>query len=239
LRPEGTHRAFPKSNDCLLVTVTNPYSRLGTDTLFYSSQHAFPKQTEMLKNVRDAVLAENHNPKVLFLFGTYTIGKEKVFFTAAEALQKKLYVGKQKKKVLDALGDCLTIEERGLITSDDTATNLHVVPMGSTSFDRMKLIKKYYKNRYDTIVAFKPTGWTFTQTKKNDRGTKRSKRGQLIQYAVPYSEHSSFSELRELVKFLQPRAIMPHVGNDRGEKARRMVRYLTLSDEELAGELEA
>ena len=44
----------------------------------------------MLKNVRDAVLAENHNPKVLFLFGTYTIGKEKVFFTAAEALLSRL-----------------------------------------------------------------------------------------------------------------------------------------------------
>jgi hypothetical protein len=41
-------------------------------------------------------------------------------------------------------------------------------------------------------------------------------RGALIQYAVPYSEHSSFEELRELVGFLRPRAILPHVGNDRG-----------------------
>ena len=57
--------------------------------------------------------------------------------------------------------------------------------------------------------------------------TKRQKRGALIQYAVPYSEHSSFKELREFVRFLKPRAILPHVGNDRGENAARMVRALT------------
>lgn len=206
------------------------------DTTYCDPKHTFPKQKEVLRNVRDAVLAENHNPKVLFLFGTYTIGKERVFFEAAKTLGKKLYVGKQKKKVLDALGDTLSSEDRSLITSDDTSTNLHVVPMGSVSFDRMGLIKKYYKNRYDTIIGFKPTGWTFVQTKKNARGTKRSKKGSLIQYQVPYSEHSSFSELREFVKFLKPTAILPHVGNDRGEKARRMVRLLTMNDEELERE---
>ena len=38
--------------------------------------------------------------RTLFLFGTYTIGKERVFFEAAEALGKKVYVGKQKMRTL-------------------------------------------------------------------------------------------------------------------------------------------
>ena len=48
------------------------------DTTYCAPQHVFPPQTEVLAAVRDAVLAEAFNPKVLFLFGTYTIGKEKV-----------------------------------------------------------------------------------------------------------------------------------------------------------------
>ena len=178
----------------------------------------------------DAVRAEAHNgERTLFLFGTYTIGKERVFFEAAKALgpETKIYVGKQKRKVLEALGDAVPAEDLRRVTGDDAATNLHVVPMGSVSFERMKTIARYYRNRYDAVVAFKPTGWTFSSARKHARATKRQKRGALIQYAVPYSEHSSFAELREFVRFLKPRAILPHVGNDRGENAARMVRALT------------
>ena len=34
-----------------------------------------------------------------------------------------------------------------------------------------------------------------------------------------------------MVRFLKPGAILPHVGNDRGPKARRMVRLLTAPDD--------
>ena len=197
------------------------------DTTYCSPQHVFPPQAEVLAAVRDSVKAEAFNPRVLFLFGTYTIGKERVFFEAARALGKKVYVGRQKRAVLDALGDTLSAEDRASVTTDDTATNLHVVPMGSTSFARMKAILRYYRARYDTVVAFKPTGWTFESSRKHARATKRQQRGSLIQYSVPYSEHSSFEELRELVAFLSPRAILPHVGNDRGPKAARMIELLT------------
>jgi DNA cross-link repair 1A protein len=200
------------------------------DTTYCDPKHAFPPQAEVLAAVRDAVRAEAHNgERTLFLFGTYTIGKERVFFEAAKALgpETKIYVGKQKRGVLEALGDAVPAEDMRRVTGDDTATNLHVVPMGSVTFERMKTIARYYRNRYDTVVAFKPTGWTFTQARKHARATKRQKRGALIQYAVPYSEHSSFAELRAFVAFLKPRAILPHVGNDRGENAARMVRALT------------
>ena len=56
---------------------------------------------EVLAAVRDAVRAEAHNgERTLFLFGTYTIGKERVFFEAAKALgpETKSYVGKPKRR---------------------------------------------------------------------------------------------------------------------------------------------
>ena len=227
----GDFRFHAGMTSCpILRDVASKRPAVMLDTTYCDPKHAFPPQTEVLAAVRDAVRAEAHNAqRTLFLFGTYTIGKERVFFEAARALgpETKIYVGKQKRLVLEALGDAVPAEDMRRVTSDDAATNLHVVPMGSVTFERMKTIARYYKNRYDTVVAFKPTGWTFTQARKHTAQTKRQKRGALIQYAVPYSEHSSFKELREFVRFLKPRAILPHVGNDRGENAARMVRALT------------
>ena len=43
---------------------------------------------------------------------------------------------------------------------------------------------------------------------------------------MPYSEHSSFAELRAFVAWLRPSAIIPSVGNDRGAKQQRMLQLL-------------
>lgn len=211
-------------------------SRLGVmlilDTTYCAIEHVgMPSQEHVLKCVRDAVVTESvSGRRVLFLFGAYSVGKEKVFFDAARALGTKAYVGKTKRQILACLN--LSKDERALLTSDDTKTNVHVVDMGSTSFKKMAAILKYYKSRYDSVVAFKPTGWTFSAEKKATRATSRRARGALIQYAVPYSEHSSCDELREFVKFIQPSRVFPHVGNDRGENAARMMAIIRASDDE-------
>ena len=45
-------------------------------------------------------------------------------------------------------------------------------------------------------------------------------------YGVPYSEHSSFTEMKAFVDWLQPAKIVPTVGNDRGQKTQRMISLL-------------
>ena len=225
-------------NDPTLLRITSdpsaPRPILILDTTYCSLEHDdFPTQERVLKAVRDAVVHEDLlSTRKLFLFGTYTIGKEKVFLEAAKVLNRKVYIGKAKRSVMDAIA--LDPEERSAMTHDDSKTNLHVVPMGSTSFMKMASILKYYKSRFDTVIAFRPTGWTFSAQKKTARATSRRQRGRLIQYGLPYSEHSSLNELREFVRFMNPKFIFPHVNNDGGENAKRMLTLLRASEDEYA-----
>ncbi|GIM03993.1 hypothetical protein Vretimale_8639, partial [Volvox reticuliferus] len=57
---------------------------------------------------------------------------------------------------------------------------------------------------------------------------RRMARGTTVVYQVPYSEHSSFGELRAFVSWLQPGRIVPSVNADgpAGPKTRRMLQLL-------------
>jgi hypothetical protein len=48
------------------------------------SQYDFPSQADTLAYTLAAVRAEIFNPRALFVFGTYTIGKERLFLEVRE-----------------------------------------------------------------------------------------------------------------------------------------------------------
>ncbi|MCH91764.1 DNA cross-link repair protein SNM1-like [Trifolium medium] len=111
-------------------------------------------------------------------------------------------------------------------TSNEHESNIHVAPMWTlASFKRLKHISSQYASRFSLIVAFSPTGWTFGKGKKKSPG-RRWQQGTVIRYEVPYSEHCSFTELKEFVNFLSPNNIIPSVNNDGPESADAMVSSL-------------
>ena len=211
--------------------------RLVLDTTYGCplTRAVFPPAAEAAAFVAAAVAAEAFNPRTLFLFGSYTIGKEAVFFAAARAAGKRVYCGAAKRAVLECLD--LPAADLALITSDDASTNLHVVAMPSVGFAAMKGVLAHYRGRFNCAVGFAPTGWSFTRGGGNasrarradgglGRGCRQARGASLVRYSVPYSEHSSFTELRAALRYLRPAAVCPSVDNDQGPKAAAVVAAL-------------
>ncbi|XP_054819313.1 uncharacterized protein LOC129318516 [Prosopis cineraria] len=201
-----------------------PIHTLILDTTYCNPQYDFPKQEAVTQFVIDAIQAETFNPRTLFLIGSYTIGKERLFLEVARVLRKKVYVNAAKLRLLK----CLGFEEEDMqgFTSNEHESNIHVAPMWTlASFKRLKHVSSHYADRFSLIVAFSPTGWTFGKGKKKSPG-RRWQQGTIIRYEVPYSEHCSFTELREFVKLVSPDTIIPSVNNEGPESANEMISLL-------------
>ncbi|KAK1393689.1 Sterile alpha motif domain-containing protein [Heracleum sosnowskyi] len=199
--------------------------RLILDTTYCDPQYDFPKQEAVIQFVIEAIQAEVFNPKTLFLIGSYTIGKERLYLEVARVLRKKVYINAAKLHVLECLG--IPNEDMQWFTTNEQESHIHIVPMWTlASFKRLKHISNQYKARYSLIVAFSPTGWTFGKGKKKSPG-RRSQQGTIVRYEVPYSEHSSFTELQEFVKFISPANIVPSVNNHGPESSDNMISLLT------------
>ena len=85
--------------------------------------------------------------------------------------------------------------------------------------------------RFDHVLAVVPTGWTHSGSSRGEgvSGLRIRKASQKVsKLEVPYSEHSSFSELRRFVRFLRLRSadkVIPTVNVGRPESRAEMKRY--------------
>ncbi len=64
--------------------------------------YRFPPQDDAIQAVRDAVRTERvrNTGKTLFVFGAYSIGKEKIFLEIAKCFGVKIYVTPDKMRIL-------------------------------------------------------------------------------------------------------------------------------------------
>lgn len=194
------------------------------DTTYCLPKHVFPSQNKaiatLIKVMQDARTEE---PRTLFVVGSYHIGKERAFFGAARALGYKIWCHPAKKKVMEWCE--MAKDDMDCLVSKEASAQIHVSFMGQ-GLQPEALEQRRLKGDYAKIVAFRPTGWSFQK-----KGLQTRREGNVTIYGIPYSEHSSFSELRDCVKRLRPKRIIPTVNCPDAASARAIVdRFADLMD---------
>ena len=235
-------REFMQKNDVISKICSRRIrlNELYLDTTYCDAKYNFPAQRQSIDAALQCVKLEGmgENNDTLFVFGAYTIGKEKIFMSVAKAFGKKIFVDGRRDKVLRTF---LSEEDAKLLTRDRNETNVWVVGLGGIVNKGLKeSLDDANKRgggglrgqRYSRVVGFRPSGWTYSGKKKKkddllqttlDEGSKTKeknkapeivaarKSGVVSIYGVPYSEHSSFGELVDCLLCLTPQNIVPTV----------------------------
>lgn len=146
-----------------------------------------------------------------------------------------VFSSSRRRRRQDHVLPCNQIIER--CTSDPNATDLHVIPMG-TAGELWPYFRPNYRQcvdyaekmetRYDKVVAFIPTGWADSSNwnKQHAISTRQlecrhSQRAIDVEIRlIPYSEHSTCTELVEFVKYCRPRKVIPTVFGDANDRRR-------------------
>ncbi|XP_009666937.2 DNA cross-link repair 1A protein isoform X2 [Struthio camelus] len=179
------------------------------DTTYCSPEYTFPSQQEVIQfAVNTAFETVTLNPRTLVVCGTYSIGKEKVFLAIAEVLGSKASMSRDKYKTLQCLESAAV---NSLISMDWDDSLLHVLPMMQINFKGLQDHLNKFSENFDQVLAFKPTGWTYSDSCLSLVDIKPQTRGRITIYGIPYSEHSSYLEMKRFVQWLKPQKIIPTV----------------------------
>ena len=211
-----------------------------------------------LQKKQTSTTTDDDDAKTLVLISCYSIGKEKILWETMKRLnhhsQKNnnekpalLYVTEKKLKMLQCIpyndNDDEEPDVQRYYTTDPNQSNIHVIPMGMAGELFPYFQPNYHKcveyakslpqkqSQYTKIIAIIPSGWA-QASKWNIKHSLNEKVIDGIHVEirlVPYSEHSSFTELCTFANFLQPRQIIPTVfSNDTDYRSieQRFVKYI-------------
>ena len=202
--------------------------------------------------------------RTLVLLSCYSIGKEKVLWQSAVESNQLIYCNKSKQKMLNCIECHKHIDESaGIIhrcTLDKQKSDIHVISMGTAgkmfpffqpNFEECALYAHRMNKGYTKVVAFIPTGWADASkyNKTNAVSAKTMDLKDLLDGSkingndhfmkvevrlVAYSEHSSYTELRDCVEFMKPKRVIPTVFS--GEKDYQTIekRFIDLVDAQRA-----
>ncbi|KAG4951125.1 DNA cross-link repair protein SNM1 [Glycine max] len=205
------------------------------DTTYCNPKYRFPSKEEVLNYV--VKITKNHlkiHPRTLVVVGAYSIGKECVYLAISKALGVKIYANASRRRILQAFG---WPDLSDKLCTNGNNTLLHVLPMSSLRVETLKDYLKTYKEQFTAILAFRPTGIlpilmiTFISESSCEKISndleliKPVSKGNITIYGVPYSEHSSFSELQDFVQVLRPDKIIPTVNVGNAANREKMQSY--------------
>ncbi|XP_004524050.1 uncharacterized protein LOC101454502 [Ceratitis capitata] len=173
------------------------------DTTYISHKNNFSTQYESITRAKDIIKdfrSKRPAERVLYICGSYVIGKERFWTSIAQEFDLKVWTEKHRLKALQAMD----LEEvRGLLCDDPMEAQLHVISIGKVSYHSLVEYFQPFKTQFDAVLAFRPSGW--------EKNTKSQLRGQINVVGIEYSEHSSHAELERFVTYLKPHEVISTV----------------------------
>ncbi|CAO3593414.1 unnamed protein product [Absidia cylindrospora] len=180
---------------------------------------------------------------LLVVVGTYSIGKEKIFYAIAKLLKSKIYVTEHKRYLLKCQENP---ELENMLTNNPLEANVHIVSLNHIKAENMHAYMKKLSPRFTNMIAFRPTGWTYRPSKAQETEMSIGSLSQVTVaptnrtlyltpshssptlkiYGVPYSEHSSFRELASFIASLEINHVVPTVYYETEKGRRQMLKYL-------------
>ncbi|KAJ8606641.1 hypothetical protein CTAYLR_008379 [Chrysophaeum taylorii] len=216
------------------------FDRVYLDTTYASPRWDFPAQEDACRTIAEVVASSP--PRTLFVVGTYSLGKENAVDAAIRASGGLGYVPKRRAEALRFCGrwdDSLHCADK-----DDPRVRVWVEGVfggggggGSTAQKKSpheRLLAVLENSRFDAVCSLRCTGWEFRRGKAYSEWVEND--GQTRCVGVPYSEHSSFLELKAFVRQLRPREVVPTV-NAETREARRALRDLFVAETDLRADV--
>jgi len=200
----GDFRADPEMESDPVFWNNKHIDTVYLDTTYCRPEYDFPAQHLVIQHtVHQIDDLKGNYAKMAILVGAYTIGKERIFKGIAEHLDCKVWANAKRLKTWASLEDA---EINRRISPDRKSAEVHVVDQRQLSWSGLEKEWEEVKGSFDHILGVKPTGWTHgtgldPETSLSQIRTKT--RGNISYLEVPYSEHSSFSELKRFIQFLR------------------------------------
>ncbi|KAK3930862.1 5' exonuclease Apollo [Frankliniella fusca] len=160
-------------------------STLYLDNTYAAATCKFPSREEALKEVLKIV---DENPDCKILIGMRQLGKEEVLRAVALHVNEKVCVSTQRLQILSKL------EYEDVFTTDASQSRIHAVELHT--------ITQRHSQESSKVVSIKLTSMY-------ECGNTEKQRGNI--YIVPYSDHSSHTEIMEFVNHLRPLKLYPIV----------------------------
>ncbi|KAJ1861873.1 repair protein PSO2 SNM1 [Coemansia sp. RSA 989] len=123
-----------------------------------SKQQKKPMQLTNWFKITSKAPTRTSKRRVLFVVGSYTIGKERLFIEIAQRLGARIYVAAAKRRMLECMGSRSLLQ----MLSDSMSAQVHVVEMSRVNMrgltEYLEMAQKHAP--FSSIVAFRPTGWS-------------------------------------------------------------------------------
>lgn len=229
----GDFRATPLLLQRIRELATPKVHTLFLDTTYALATSSFPDQAETIRNIVSDVSAIEAT--TLVMIAAYSIGKERVIFPVAEALDAKIYIGSERKQNIYSILE-LSEDQRSRFTSNPNEAQIHVMPFGTCGQiwpffqpDFAKCEEYLSQTTFSSAVGLLPTG--HANASNWNRKNSIVSKGRVTLRLYAYSEHSSATELADCIKLLRPAKLIPTVCRDQKEQTKIIQKFQHLLDQ--------